>query len=46
MKADRITGKSKTSEIPYSEIQKLAKKKNITPEAAKKELMKKYTKKK
>jgi len=45
MDKERITGKSKVSEIPYSEIQKLAKKKNITPEAAKKELMKKKTKK-
>ena len=45
MKTERITGNSKVSEIPYSEIRKLAKEKNITPEAAKKELMKKKTKK-
>ena len=45
MNKERISGKSKESEIPYSEIQKLAKKKNITPEAAKKELMKKKVKK-
>ena len=36
MDKKRLSGKSKKSEIPYSEIIKLAKEKNITPEAAKK----------
>lgn len=45
MKAEQISGKSKESKFSYSEILKLAKEKNITPEAAKKELMKKKDKK-
>ncbi len=44
MKTDRISGNSKESKFSYSDIRKLSKKKNITPEAAKKELMKTKTK--
>ena len=38
MKTERISGNKKGSEISYSDIRKLSKRKNITPEAAKKEL--------
>ena len=43
MKTERISGKSKESKFSYSDIRKLSKKKNITPEAAKRELMNKKT---
>ncbi|MEN8194717.1 MAG: hypothetical protein ABFS12_17990 [Bacteroidota bacterium] len=44
MKEDRITGKSKGEEILYSDLVKLSKEKNITVEAAKKELLNKIDK--
>ena len=44
MRSEKISGNSKESKFSYSDIRKLSKEKNISPEAAKKELMDKKTK--